>query len=116
MSENSHFCTQEGRLSRIEQTALTLDKVVNGNGQEGLLKQTVKLIQLVADMKESSKEMNNNIKDLKVAISGINRFQTVIETTITQREKYKANKRWGIGIMITLILGVAGLVIKILFA
>src|SRR4030042_1426772 len=97
-------CTQESRISSMETVIIRMDKIINGNGQTGLFQTTIRL-------EENVKVLTESIKLLGTAVSGFNRFQNEIEAEVGRREKRKANRKWLIGTIITLGLGVVGLIL-----
>jgi hypothetical protein len=98
---------QEAKLGKLESISERIDKVINGNGNEGLLKTVIRL-------EEAVKEHTEIVKDVRTVVSGLVKFETVIETTIAKEERGRVNKRWLIGTIVVLVLGVAGLIIEII--
>ena len=95
-------CNQEGRISAMETVVNRIDKTVNGNGQKGMVEITLRL-------DESVKQLHETIQDLRIAVSGFTKFQAEAEAEAKKNERQRVNKRWMIGTIITLSLGIAGL-------
>src|SRR6056297_1739173 len=90
-------CTKTKEIERME-------KAIYGNGKEGLLT-------LVSNLYEKYDTMDKNLMDVRTDIKVLLQFQTQVEATNQQK---KINQRWRIGLTITTILGLLGLLVSIM--
>jgi len=104
MSEPKHsaYCRKEGEIAEIHADLNTLKKIVMGNGQEGLAMSVPKLSQNV-------NELSSSAKDLRTAVSGLLKFQEGMQGEQKGKSELRKRNRWIIGILITALIGVAGL-------
>ena len=83
----THDCLKEADLAEIKVKLRHLDKVIDGNGQEGLSSITIRLV-------ESVKVLNDSVNLLKTSVSGFVRFQTEYQVMCEATTKHALNKRW----------------------
>lgn len=109
-----HQCNQQGRIAKMETKLNEVYNIVKGNGQKGIHELTIRL-----DQKYDL--LNENVTNIATSISSIakNQSEIKIEKDIKKlyeelQEKKKMDKRWMITTIITLSLGIAGLLTKIL--
>ena len=104
-------CTKTKEIERME-------KAIYGNGKEGLLT-------LVSNLYEKYDTMDKNLMDVRTDIKVLLQFQTQVEATNQQKQinkkdlekkerEEKINQRWRIGLTITTILGLLGLLVSIM--
>jgi len=104
-------CTKTKEIERME-------KAIYGNGKEGLLT-------LVSNLYEKYDTMDKNLMDVRTDIKVLLQFQTQVEATNQQKQinkkdlekkerDEKINQRWRIGLTITTILGLLGLLVSIM--
>lgn len=114
----AHTCRQGEKIAEMYSKIERLDKIVNGNGQEGLHATVIKL-------NASLKKFSEETELLARSVSGLVKFQTEIEITSAQKAKYlaqrekeknteSARRRWVMGTIITLVSIIAGLVIALI--
>ena len=95
-----------------------ISKVLNGNGKAGLITLTNRLSDKVDNLSKSVETIQSNVEVLV-------RFQTQIETKEKQGTLHEqkieqikhdemVNKRWRIGLTISTILGMLGIIISLL--
>lgn len=113
-----HVCHQSEKIAEMFSKVERLDKIVNGNGQEGLYSTVIKLNAALQNFTEETELLARNV-------SALVRFQSEFEITnaqkakyLAQREKEKntetARRRWVIGTIITLVSIIAGLVVALI--
>jgi len=88
------YCRKEAEIARIESQLAILNKIVMGNGQEGLATSVPKLAQSVDDL-------NINVHGLSKGVGGLLRFQAELNGTEGGKEAIRKRNRWIIGILIT---------------
>jgi len=87
----SHSCTEHTRLSRIE-------KILDGNGQPGLVKDVIEIVQKVENMEK-------NIESLAHSYSAL--AQSQIEFDVTEKLKVKMQeKKYQMIKIISIIFGI----------
>ena len=105
-------CSNEGRISSIETKLNNIDKTVNGNGQKGVR-------DMVTELCINYKSLDMNVQGIARSVSALVKFQTEIETKedvinyLEQKaDKHRKRNQWLIGITITLVLGILGIIVK----
>lgn len=124
-----HVCHQSEKIAEMFSKVERLDKIMNGNGKEGLYETVIKL-------NASIQKFTNETEHLTTAVSGLVRFQSEFEITAAEKAKYlaqrkkekdeetakrdlemdkeSARRRWVIGTIITLVSIIAGLVVALI--
>ena len=95
------YCRKEATLARLESEIKVLNKIIMGNGQEGLSTSVPKLAQSVNDL-------NVNVHGLTRGVNGMLRFQAELTGTEGGKEAIRKRNRWIIGILITVALSLLG--------
>jgi len=96
-------CTQIGTISKLNSEVADLSKIVKGNGNKGIYKTMIEVNQTVMTLNES-------VKLLRTAVSGLTKFQIEVETEIRLTASRKTNIKWLVGTIIAL----TGLVITLI--
>lgn len=102
-----HECNQEAKISQIDTKLSTVYKEVMGNGKEGLSKTSIRV-------EEAVNNLIPGIESLRIAVSGVCKFQIETEAIIRENQKHKTNRQWFITAIIamgTLIVAFVGIVI-----
>lgn len=114
-----HKCLHEADLAKIGQQVETLDRIINGNGQQGLARNVYELNIRLEESCKDQKKLTEVVENLRTALSGFDKFQTSMETMIIERERNQAKMhlrkrsiQWLITSVITLIGIIVGLIFK----
>lgn len=125
-----HDCSQSGNIKEIKDQVRQVEKEVSelkpkveimlhtleGNGQKGikdvvttLAVNVSNLTEAIAESKEDRDALTNSINELLKFQNNVEASTRVKEKEASSREVRKAHLRWMIGVIITLVLGVATL-------
>jgi hypothetical protein len=118
-----HECIKIADIARLTEKTDRMAKIIEGNGQPGILAVVIRLSEQMDQRKISDAELNKNIESLKTAYSAVHRFQTDTEASIIAREKEradweakeqirKANMRWMIRLLVASALTILGLIVS----
>lgn len=111
MSEHPEYCQKAAEIAKLESQVETLNGIVMGNGQPGLA-------QTVPVLNRNVSELNLTIGNLTTGVSGLLQFQEnqlgIQAGKDKEREnafKHKHRNQWIIGLLVTVIVGMIGLLI-----
>lgn len=99
--ENEH-CVQDGRISSMETKINSLDEIINKNG----------IRDAVIRLDEKYNSLDENTRNIAKSISALVRFQTEIKTEKKVQDKSGNKIKWLIGIIITLLIFIAGIILE----
>ena len=116
-----HVCYKEDKFTDLEKRTDKLDDVINGNGQEGLVKSTTKLEVAVNNLVINVNELTESTKAFRTAASAFEKFQAVVEKEKEDNEKLKIekekqytahniNRRWTITTFVSVIVLLLGII------
>lgn len=104
-------CKYEKDMGALMATVKNHDKVINGNGQKGMVVIVSELNTKLNTMQDSMEKFSESIEAFRITVSGFNKFQTQVETEVRVEEKQKADGRvkrtnwqWFIGVAIGVII------------
>ena len=100
-NEHSSYCRKEKEIAEIHTKLLQIEKVVMGNGQEGLATMVPKLSQ-------SNDRLAKSIDGLKIGVSGFLKYQQEQEGMIDGKNEVRRRTRWVIGTLIGFITTLLG--------
>ena len=106
MPEHSTYCRKEAEIAQLEIKVIDLERMVKGNGQPGLAQTVPALSQTVTDL-------NETVGELSVGVRGLLRFQENELGIRKGKSIVKNRNRWIIATLITVVLGLATLLVKI---
>lgn len=102
------YCKNESELGKLRAEVDTLNKAVMGNGQPGLIVTVPRLAESVERFEQSASEF-------ATAVRGFHKFQ---ENQLGQekgKETIRKRNRWLTGMIITILVAVAGILTGIHF-
>jgi len=105
-SDHPKYCRKESELGKLRAEVDTLNKAVMGNGQPGLIVTVPKLAESVERFEQTAGEF-------ATAVRGFHQFQ---ENQIGQeqgKEKIRKRNRWLVGIIISVLVALAGILVGI---
>lgn len=100
-NEHAGYCRKEKEIAEIYTKVKQMEKVVMGNGQEGLAVSVPKLAQNVD-------RLGHSVDGLKKGVSGFLRYQQEQEGKADGKTEVRRRTRWIIGILIGLITTLMG--------
>lgn len=105
-------CPQVERLALLERASEKHDHTLDGNGQEGVVKKVVRLEEKVDKLNETVNDIKENQDELFTKISQVLDYKVGQEAIYKDRAVRKVHLKWLIGTVITLSLGIGGLIIN----
>jgi hypothetical protein len=91
-----HKCTQAGQIEK-------LIKVIYGNGEKGL-------IEKFAIMDTTLTNINDSLRDNATAVRALLKFMNETKGSEQKEKELKNSLKWAIGISVTIIFGLIGLI------
>lgn len=111
--ETAHpdYCRKEKEIAEIHTQMKTINGIVMGNGQPGL-------ITIVPELAANVERLSDTAETLATAVGGLVRFQESLIGTECGKEKIRKRNRWVIGILVTAITvmggSIIGLILKVM--
>jgi hypothetical protein len=113
-----HHCNKEHEIEQINSKLDKLGKVVLGNGSQGL-------VTITSNLAERIEAVIENVDTIKADVKVLLQFQVQTETKEQERIKHQeqvqqwkeernTNYRWRVGLTITSIIAILGLIITLI--
>lgn len=105
----AHECIQEKEIGRIVGLLETIVKEFYGNGQKGIARE-------FPELKSSLNNLNITVEALRIDVSALNKTILTIQTIDIYKEKESLSTRQKTAIIVSAIIGVAGIVTSIIIS
>lgn len=102
-----HECDKGEEIAKIKMTVERLAKIIEGNGQKGLM-------EIVTIMNSNLSNMTDSIKSLNMTMNELVLYKSENEGYYKAKLSEKSNKQWTYGIVITLLGIIITLVIVLI--
>ena len=101
MTDNDKYCTKAEEIAQMQTDLEAVKKAVMGNGKDGLIVTVPLLSQSVMELKETT-------GDLKTGVNGFLKYQQTMEGKQGAKEEMRKRTRWLVGILISIMILLAG--------
>lgn len=105
--KHSEYCRKEAEISEMHTDIKTLKRIVMGNGQPGLSV-------TVPELNRNVQNLNDTIGHLTTGVSGLLKFQENQIGMQQGKNIVRKRNRWIIGVFITVMLAMGGIIITLI--
>jgi hypothetical protein len=97
-------CKHDTEIAKMSEKLSKIEKAMYGNGQKGLIRTTTELNQ-------SSESLSKSVNALATAVSALTQFRDETVGGIKAKERMRIHSQWMIGILVTVVLSLIGVIL-----
>jgi len=101
-------CTKAKEIESIQKDLHKLEEAIEGNGKPGMKAELIMI-------KDEQRNMNGLLSTLNTSLGGVMKFMVETQKAEAIAEKLKAHNANTVSIVVTAIIGVAAIIVAIIF-